>query len=258
MVRGINGTNGTNGTNGSDGADGADGSTIQVVYLYYRKSSSSAPSTPSYSGGTVPSGWSLTPTGVTSTYKYEFVSQCTVTDGSYGSWSTPVIWAKYGVNGSDGSDASVTDENVFNALTSNGTMYGCFTALNNKLYINAAYIKAGTVSSDLTFTGKLIADDAEISGHIVTSTGQIGCWSIGVDGYVRCQNGVYGTYNWTTTGTDYRSATGYLFTALTPAGIEFVLKAGADYDNSATIWVSSKFGTSSGGTVTPGGGTVII
>ena len=258
LVRGINGTNGTNGTNGSDGADGADGSTIQVVYLYYRKSSSSAPSTPSYSGGTVPSGWSLTPTGVTSTYKYEFVSQCTVTDGSYGSWSTPVIWAKYGVNGSDGSDASVTDENVFNALTSNGTMYGCFTALNNKLYINAAYIEAGTVSSDLTFTGKLIADDAEISGHIVTSTGQIGCWSIGVDGYVRCQNGVYGTYNWTTTGTDYRSATGYLFTALTPAGIEFVLKAGADYDNSATIWVSSKFGTSSGGTVTPGGGTVII
>lgn len=253
LVRGINGTNGANGTNGSDGSDG---STIQVIYLYYRKSGSSAPSKPSYSGGTVPSGWSLTPKGVSSLYKYEFVSQCTVTNGVYGTWSTPVMWAKYGVDGTDGSDASVTDENVFNALTSNGTMYGCFTALNNKLYINAAYIKAGTVSSDITFTGKLVADDADISGHIVASTGQIGCWYIGADGYMRCQQGVYDTYNWTTTGTNYRSASGYLFTALTPSGIQFVLKSGSDYDNSATIMVASKFGTSSGGTITPGGGII--
>lgn len=257
LVRGINGTNGTNGTNGSDGADGSDGSTIQVVYLYYRKSGSSAPSKPSYSGGTVPSGWSLTPTGVTSYYKYEFVSQCTVTDGAYGTWSTPVIWAKYGVDGSDGSDASVTDENVFNALTSNGTMYGCFTALNNKLYINAAYIKAGTVSSDLTFTGKLIADDAEISGHISATSGSIGGWYIGVnDGYLRTANGTYGTYKWGDGAV--RTATGYCFVALTPKGVIFVLKSGSDYDASSTIVETSSWLSSSGGTITPGSGTVLI
>lgn len=257
LVRGINGTNGTNGTDGSDGADGSDGSTIQVVYLYYRKSGSSAPSKPSYSGGTVPSGWSLTPTGVTSTYKYEFVSQCTVTDGVYGTWSTPVIWAKYGVDGSDGSDASVTDENVFNALTSNGTMYGCFTALNNKLYINAAYIKAGTVSSDLTFTGKLIADDAEISGHISATSGSIGGWYIGVnDGYLRTATGTYGTYKWGD-GAVY-TATGYCFVALTPKGVIFVLKAGSDYDASATIVETTSWLSSSGGSITPGGGSFII
>lgn len=257
LVRGINGTNGTNGTNGSDGADGSDGSTIQVVYLYYRKSGSSAPSKPSYSGGTVPSGWSLTPTGVTSYYKYEFVSQCTVTDGAYGTWSTPVIWAKYGVDGSDGSDASVTDENVFNALTSNGTMYGCFTALNGKLYINAAYIQAGTVSSDVTFTGKLIADDAEISGHISATSGSIGGWYIGVnDGYLRTATGTYGTYKWGD-GAVY-TATGYCFVALTPKGVVFVLKAGSDYDSSSTIVETSSWLSSSGGSITPGDGTVVI
>ena len=132
------------------------------MYLYYRKTSSTAPSTPSYSGDTVPTGWSLTPKGVTATYKYEFVSQCTVTNGVYGTWSTPTCWARYGSDGSDGadgSDASVTDVNVFNALTSNGTMYGCFVNVNSKLYINAEYIKAGTIDVDLTLAGEIIANN---------------------------------------------------------------------------------------------------
>ena len=169
----IKGTDGSDGSDGNDGSDGSDGDTIKVVYLYYRKTSSSAPSKPSYDGTSLPSGWSLTPTGVTSYYLYEFVSQCTVTNGIYGTWSTPVIWAKYGVNGSDGSDASVTDQNVFNALTSNGTMYGCFTALNGKLYINAAYINAGTLSSDYTFTGKLVAENADITGTVYATAGEL-------------------------------------------------------------------------------------
>lgn len=169
----IKGTDGSNGSDGNDGTDGSDGDTIKVVYLYYRKTSSSAPSKPSYDGTSLPSGWSLTPTGVTSYYLYEFVSQCTVTNGTYGTWSTPVIWAKYGVNGTDGSDASVTDQNVFNALTSNGTMYGCFTALNGELYINAAYINAGTLSSDYTFTGKLVAEKADITGTVYATAGEL-------------------------------------------------------------------------------------
>ncbi|MBR6648224.1 MAG: hypothetical protein IKL29_02465, partial [Bacteroidaceae bacterium] len=130
---GQDGKDGTNGSNGADGADGENGDTIQIVYLYYRKSGSSAPGKPTYSGGTLPSGWSLTPQSVTSSYPYVFVSQCTVTNGSYGSWSTPTCWAKYGADGADGengSDATVTDINVFNALTGNGTMYGCFSGVN--------------------------------------------------------------------------------------------------------------------------------
>lgn len=51
-----------------------------------------------------------------------------------------------GTDGRDGSDASVTAQNVFNALTSNGTMYGCFTDSSNKLYINASYINTGSLT----------------------------------------------------------------------------------------------------------------
>lgn len=53
-----------------------------------------------------------------------------------------------GVDGEDGSDASVTSRNVFNALTSNGTLFGVFSdSATNKLYINADYIKAGTIDA---------------------------------------------------------------------------------------------------------------
>lgn len=158
------------------GQDGEDGETIQVAYLYYRKSSSSAPSKPTYSGGTLPTGWTLEPQSVTASYPYVFVSQCKITDGVYGSWSTPVCWAKYGADGEDGSDASVTDINVFNALTSNGTMYGCFTSEDNKLYINAAYIKSGQIDSDLILAGNVVAGDMDVTG------GTIGAFRITSDG----------------------------------------------------------------------------
>ncbi len=152
---------------------------------------------------------------------------------------------------------NMPDENVFNALTSNGTMYGCFTAVNNKLYINAAYIRAGTISSDITVTGKLVADNAVITGHISASSGSIGNWYIGVnDGYLRTATGTYGTYKWED-GAVY-TATGYCFVALTPKGVIFVLKSGSDYDTSATIVETSSWISSSGGTITPGSGSFII
>ena len=158
------------------GQDGEDGETIQVAYLYYRKSGSSAPSKPTYSGGTLPTGWTLEPQSVTASYPYVFVSQCKITDGAYGTWSTPVCWAKYGADGEDGSDASVTDINVFNALTSNGTMYGCFTSANNKLYINAAYIKSGQIDADLVLAGNVVAEDINATG------GTVGAFEITNDG----------------------------------------------------------------------------
>lgn len=245
-IRGSDGVNGTNGT------DGSNGSTIQIAYLYYRKTNSTPPSTPSYSGGTVPSGWSLIPQGVTSYYLYEFVSQSTIVNGSYMGWTTPVCWAKYGVNGSD---ASVNYTNVFNALTNNGTNRGCFTAQNGQLYINADYIQSGEIHSNITFTGRLVAEDADISGNISASSGRIGGWYIGInDGYLRTANGTYGNYQWTTTGTDLRSAYGYAFVALTPQGIRYILKAGSNYDNSATIVETSSFLNIGGGSIIPGDG----
>ena len=245
MVRGVNGTNGT------DGSDGSDGSTIQIVYLYYRKTTSTAPSTPSYSGGTVPSGWSTTPKGTTSTYKYEFISQCTVTNGSYGSWSTPVLWAKYGVDGSDGSDANVNYTNVFNALTNNGSTHGCFTGVNGELYINAAYIQAGEINSEITFTGKMIADDAEITGNIVATSGAIGGWVI-EDGVIHSSQGVYGAYSYTTTGTDLRTVYGYAFTSLDPTGITYIIRSANSWSSSISAIINNSIGSSSGGSSSGG------
>lgn len=263
----IVGRNGTDGENGTDGIDGNDGSTIRVVYLYYRKTSLPAPGTPSYDGSAIPTGWTLVPQGVTNYYLYEFVSQCTVIDGTYGTWSTPVLWAKYGVDGSDGSDASVTDENVFNALTSNGTMYGCFTAFNNQLYINAAFIRAGTVSSNITFTGRLVADDAQISGRIVAESGTIAGWDIRsnqlyktIDG-IAC--GIYtGNYNGSTYYTttkkslvtpNYYSTVRFFAGAPDNDGIEHynskfsVLDDGSLYAEAAEI--SGKLAASSGSSI---------
>lgn len=41
-----------------------------------------------------------------------------------------------------------TDENVFNILTSGGTRYGLFSSASGRLYINASYIRSGTISAD--------------------------------------------------------------------------------------------------------------
>ena len=84
-----------------------------------------------------------------------------------------------GSDGINGTNAEVTAENVFDALTNNSSMYGCFTALDGKLYINADYIRAGTVSSDLLFTGKLEAQDAYIKGEFSTTSGR---YSVSISG----------------------------------------------------------------------------
>lgn len=58
-----------------------------------------------------------------------------------------------GQDGLDGSDANVTSKNVFNALTDNGTIFGCFYDRRGKLYINADYIRAGQLDADLITLG---------------------------------------------------------------------------------------------------------
>jgi hypothetical protein len=59
-------------------------------------------------------------------------------------WSTPTkVVGTDGRDGSNGSNADVTPENVFNALTNSGANQGIFAAFvnkQNKLYINAEYL----------------------------------------------------------------------------------------------------------------------
>lgn len=59
-----------------------------------------------------------------------------------------------GRDGEDGSDATVNERNVFNVLTNGGTKFGIFNdSTSNKLYINANYIRAGTIDADLITLG---------------------------------------------------------------------------------------------------------
>ena len=88
---------------GLNGENGADGTDIEFIYL---RNTGDTPSKPvsKNKDDYVPSGWTDSPSGITATYKYEWVCVRNKPSGS-GSWSafsTPVIWAKWGDKGTDG------------------------------------------------------------------------------------------------------------------------------------------------------------
>lgn len=88
---------------GLNGENGADGTDIEFIYL---RNTGDTPSKPASvnKDDYVPSGWTDSPSGITATYKYEWVCVRTKPSGS-GTWSafsTPVIWAKWGDKGTDG------------------------------------------------------------------------------------------------------------------------------------------------------------
>lgn len=142
--------------------------TVRIAYLYHVQETSTPPERPEYTGSQVLSGWAFEPQATDERNKYQFVSQCTVTNNSYGRWSTPVVYSIYSVDGKNTTE-TVTDTNVFNALTKNGEVFGCFGSEDGKLYINAAYIKGGTIESGLIFAGSVTATNGKIAGLTMES-----------------------------------------------------------------------------------------
>lgn len=62
--------------------------------IFYRNQNNQEPSTPATSqSDAVPSGWSATPKGVGGVYKYEWVSMRTKSNGVWGVYSTPALYA---------------------------------------------------------------------------------------------------------------------------------------------------------------------
>lgn len=88
---------------GKDGEPGKDGTDIEFIYL---RNTGAKPNKPTSvnKDDDVPDGWSDSPMGITETYKYEWVCVRTREKGatSWGDYSTPVIWAKWGEKGQDG------------------------------------------------------------------------------------------------------------------------------------------------------------
>ena len=109
---------------GEQGKDGAD-----IEYVYYRSQSAvSNLAAPSYSGTTLTSGWSASPKGISETYKYEYVSVRKKTAGStsWGAFSTPIIWSKWGEKGTDG------DGIEYKYYLSNSSTKPTYSASNTK------------------------------------------------------------------------------------------------------------------------------
>lgn len=127
---------------------GTDNAPSKTIYFYYLSTMEVTLSAPTYDGELLsPEGWTETPSGVDAYYPYEYVSQCTVQDGEY-ICSTPVLWAKYG---RDGSTTGIDDDTLFNMLTEDGNQVGIFVSDfdNNgkkKLFLNADYIRTGSLT----------------------------------------------------------------------------------------------------------------
>ncbi len=92
------------------GMDGKDGDSVE--FIFQRTKLPTAPSlvadgvdygtTPEQTDDFVPGGWTDDPTGVDSTWVYEWVAQRVRSNGAWCAFSSPAVWAKYGENGQDG------------------------------------------------------------------------------------------------------------------------------------------------------------
>lgn len=159
------------------------------VTIYYNSDSSTAPGKPEYNGtGNLPSengiSWTKTPTGVSSSNKYEYISYQDLSGGNYvkDGWSTPALWAKYGQNGSNGSDASVTWYNIWSALSALNTnlkdgIYRVRDSSGSYIGINASAIRTGAliVGSDANdqnaiFYANIANEEVKIAGWQVSKT----------------------------------------------------------------------------------------
>lgn len=68
--------------------------------IFYRDQNNQAPSTPATSqSDAVPDGWSATPQGVGGVYRYEWVSMRIKSDGVWGAYSKPAIYAYFAEDG---------------------------------------------------------------------------------------------------------------------------------------------------------------
>ena len=122
-------------------------------------------------------------------------------------------------------NASAISAKVSKSYGSSSSSFGwSLTSSGFYVYSNASTVLKVT-SSGLEVTGTITALDGSIAG-----------WAIGWDSnlqmtVIRSPNGIYGRLSWTTTGTDYRYMDGYIFTALTPYGLAYVVKAGSTYSS---------------------------
>jgi len=95
-AKGDTGDTGGQGVPGTPGTPGADGPGIS--YIFFLSDSATAPITPIGIGD--PVGWTDSPTGVSQSNRYEYVSLATYSDaGGWTTYSVPALWARFAIDG---------------------------------------------------------------------------------------------------------------------------------------------------------------
>lgn len=113
IPRGIDGKNGVDGKDGVDGAPINDGIYVESIYKLTEKQIAPTVKIPDdwdVSGSTYqannfrPNGWTDRPTGISSIYKFEWIStrKYDIFNGLWGEFSIPVLTARWGEDGKDG------------------------------------------------------------------------------------------------------------------------------------------------------------
>lgn len=114
----------------------------------------------------------------------DYFASYSYSNGVNGSWSTPVqIRGINGRNGADGDDAELSDDALFDLLTEDGSKVGIFNAGTengeDKLFINANYIKSGTVVADfislygIEVKKKILGEETDEITFKVDDTGNV-------------------------------------------------------------------------------------
>lgn len=86
---------------GDKGSKGEDSDVTQ--FIYQRTKASEQPDSPDNDqSNSTPYNWTDSPTGITEEWTYEWMCTRTLTNGTWGAWSTPVVWAHWGKSGTDG------------------------------------------------------------------------------------------------------------------------------------------------------------
>ena len=174
---------------------GEDGVSIEEIYT--RTTVNSTPSTPTSPqiDDYIPSGWTRTQSGISSSYPYEWVSKRRKSsDGVWGLFSTPVVCAQFGEKGADGlqgcairdsewalnteyrNDSDVTDGSLpvryidvvlvrNNAVETGWDAYQCLkthVSSSSITYANTQYWKKFGANVGSIFTSLIIAKNAKI------------------------------------------------------------------------------------------------
>lgn len=77
--------------------------------------------------------------------------------------------AKEAQDAADNPSAKLTQDEIFNLLTNNGANQGIYRADDGEIYINASYLKSGTILADLIKGGVLSSQDESVQMDLASN-----------------------------------------------------------------------------------------